>query len=68
MSEETNTKANGKKPTHIVYQVRGGGQDKGFWDRVGSAWAHDDGKGFNVKLHAVPIDGRVVLRTNEPKH
>ncbi len=67
MSEETSTKAKGKKPSHIVYQVREGGKDQSFWDRVGSAWAHDDGKGFNVQLHAVPLDGRLVLRTPEPK-
>jgi len=29
---------------------------------VGAAWAHKDGKGFNLKLETFPIDGRIVLR------
>jgi hypothetical protein len=68
MSEDTPAKAKGKKPSHTVYHVREGGKDQSFWNRVGSAWAHDDGKGFNVQLHVVPLDGRVVLRVNEPKN
>ncbi len=68
MAEETNTKAKGKKPSHIVYHVRGGSQEKGFWDRIGSAWVNEDGKGFNVQLHVVPLDGRLVLRVNESKN
>jgi hypothetical protein len=68
MSDNTETPKKGKKPSHIVYQVRDGAKDQSFWDRVGSAWVHDDGKGFNVQLHALPVDGRIVLRTNEPKN
>lgn len=50
-----------KSPTHIAYAVREG-KDKGFWTRIGAAWAHKDGKGFNVQLECVPLDGAVQLR------
>ena len=48
-------------PTHRVYTVRGEGEDA-FWTRIGSAWPHKDGKGFNLQLDALPVDGRLVLR------
>ena len=32
-----------------------------FWTRVGSAWLHKDGKGFNITLSALPVNGRLVL-------
>ena len=48
-------------PSHKVYVVEGEG-DEAFWTRVGSAWAHKDGKGFNVTLSALPTNGRLVLR------
>ena len=51
-----------KSPTHVAYQVRDRDGQKGIWTRVGSAWPHADGKGFNVQLDAVPLDGRVSLR------
>lgn len=59
----------GKKPSHRVYHVRGGGEGKkGYWTQVGSAWSHDDGKGFNVQLDGlVPLDGKLVLRVPEQK-
>ncbi len=37
------------------------------WMRIGVAFPNDDGKGFNLILHAVPIDGKVVVRLYEPK-
>jgi hypothetical protein len=30
--------------------------------RLGAAWQHKDGKGFNVQLDCVPLDGRITLR------
>jgi len=32
------------------------------WNRIGAAWAHADGKGFNLQIEAVPLDGRITLR------
>ena len=38
-----------KRPTHRVYAVTKTANDgKGFWTAIGAAWAHQDGKGFNV--------------------
>ena len=54
------------KPTHTAYQVReykSGGQEKSSWTRIGSAWTHPDGQGFNIRLQAMPLDGSIVLRT-----
>ena len=37
-----------------------------FWLNIGSAFAHKDGKGFNVILQALPINnGKLVLRLFE---
>lgn len=57
-----NSKSSSKTPSHNVYQVRDGKGDKGFWTRIGAAWQHTDGKGYNVQLECVPLDGRVTLR------
>jgi len=64
MTQATTTNATSKQPSHSAYQVRddkNGG--RGFWTRIGSAWAHADGKGFNLQIDAVPLDGRITLRT-----
>ena len=58
---------NGKNtnlPSHEVYLVREGVKegDKAFWTKVGAAWPHKDGKGFNVSL-----DGDLVIRERTPK-
>lgn len=50
-------------PSHNVFTVedRGDNEDP-FWLKIGAAWAHKDGKGFNLTLSALPLDGRLVLR------
>ncbi len=57
--QETTTS---KRPTHAAYHVLDTKSGKGFWTRIGSAWAHADGKGFNVQIDVVPLDGRITLR------
>lgn len=49
------------RPSHAVYVVEGEGRDA-FWTKVGSAWQHDDGEGFNLSLTALPLSGRLVVR------
>lgn len=69
MSETKTTQADGtgKRPTLYAYKVRDG-NDESFWVRIGAAWPHKDGKGFNIQLDSVPLDGRVTLReAGEPK-
>ena len=34
-----------------------------FWLNIGVAFPHEDSQGFNVLLQALPIDGKLVLRT-----
>ena len=47
-------------PTHRVYTViKREGQDD-YWLNIGLAFPHKDGKGFNVVLQALPLDGKSV--------
>jgi len=61
------TKTSSKLPTHAAFQVRDREGKKAVWTRIGSAWANADGKGFNILLESVPLDGRVSLRLIEDK-
>ena len=54
------------KPTLIAYAVKDRGRNaRAIWTKIGAAWPHTDGKGLNLELEALPIDGRIVLI--EPK-
>ncbi len=55
--------ATNSAPSHSVYTVedRGEGEDP-FWLKIGAAWPHKDGRGFNITLSALPLDSRLVLR------
>ncbi len=66
---KANETSGSKVPSHVVYHVREiEGRDKSFWTRIGSAWAHADGQGFNVQLEGlVPLDGRLTLRVATEK-
>ncbi len=68
MSDSKSNETTSKAPSHIAYQVRDREGKKGHWTRIGSVWPHGDGKGFNIQLEAVPLDGRITLRiTSENK-
>jgi hypothetical protein len=65
---QTPQDSSSNKPSHIAYVTRPGKDaDKPFWNPCGVAWAHKDGKGFRIKLDAVPVSGVIELRVNEPK-
>lgn len=51
------------KPAFSVFTVedRGEGNDP-FWLKIGAAFPHKDGKGYNLTLQALPADNRLVLR------
>lgn len=51
------------KPSHRAYTVikREGKED--YWLNLGVAFEHDDNAGYNLLLQALPIDGKLVLRT-----
>jgi hypothetical protein len=62
-NNQTETAVNPKAPTHYAYHVREGKGSDNFWTRIGSAWAHGDGLGFNIQLNGlVPLDGAIKLR------
>jgi hypothetical protein len=67
MTDSNNNQPASKTPTHIAYHVRNREGGKGFWTRIGSAWAHKDGNGFNIQLESAPIDGRITLRVASEK-
>jgi hypothetical protein len=56
-----------------VYSVIDKGNDKDgnprkdFWHNLGTAFPHKDGKGFQIILEALPLDGKLVIREVEPK-
>ncbi len=60
--------ANDNKPTHEVSHVTGEGE-KAFWTKIGAAWIHKDGDGFNLALNYLPLaqNGRIVVRKIKPK-
>lgn len=63
MTDRSKQKQEKKGPDFVAFNVREGKDGgKGFWTRIGAAWAHADGKGFNLQIEAVPLDGRITLR------
>lgn len=41
---------------------KGEGKKGNDWTKLGAAWAHKDGRGFQVKTDAHPTNGKLVLR------
>ena len=54
--------APGRKPDFIAYNVKEGRDGKPHFNRVGAAWQHKDGQGYEVTLDSVPVSGRITLR------
>ena len=54
-----------KTPAFHAYTVRDGkGENsKGFWTKMGAFFPHEDGEGGTLLLDALPLDGRIVLRS-----
>ncbi len=61
MSEHSKDEG-GRKPDHLAYNVSPSRDGKVHWEKVGAAWQHRDGRGFDIDLHSVPVNGRVTLR------
>ncbi len=55
--------SNKTKPDYIAYDVTEGNKDQSIWHPVGAAWNHSDNKGINIVLYAVPVTGKITLRT-----
>lgn len=55
-----------QRPAFDAYVVDGDGKEA-FWSKIGAAWPHEDGKGYNVQLTAIPVNGRIALRLPREK-
>jgi len=56
-----------KPPSHVAYQVSRGKDGQSYFNRIGAAFEHKDGAGFDIRLSATPVDGRITLRTAEDR-
>ena len=61
------------QPTHRAYSVIEREGEEDYWLNLGVAFPHKDGKGFNIMLQAIPLDGKIVCRevtddTPEPRN
>lgn len=64
MSRNSKTKSESNTPAFNVYAVSDKGNGKTIWTKIGAAFAHEDGKGFNVsEFNVTPMPGaRIVFR------
>ena len=68
MSEAlNNSSSTSKTPSHVAYHVRDTKAGDAIWTRIGSAWQHADGKGINILIETMPLDGRISLRVPAEK-
>ena len=51
-----------RQPSHRAYSVIKRESQDDFWLNLGLVFPHKDGKGFNLMLQALPLDGRIVCR------
>lgn len=56
------TSQHGRKPTHRIYRVIGTGK-AASWTPIGAAWPNQDGMGYSINCDAIPLTGRIVMRT-----
>lgn len=56
-----------KRPSFGAFQVKEGPEGQSYFNRIGTAFPHKDGQGHTVQLEALPVDGRVVLRTPQER-
>jgi len=54
--------------TYSAFSVQDGRKgQKSYWTRIGRLFPHDDGKGHDLVLNALPVNGRIVIRQDEPR-
>ncbi len=39
-----------------------GGEKRVVWTRIAAGWPHKDGRGYDIRFDALPVDGRLTLR------
>jgi hypothetical protein len=55
------------KPSHMAYQVNNVENGNSYFNHIGSAFEHRDGQGYDVSLNAMPVDGKITLRSFQEK-
>ncbi len=52
------------QPSFEAFHVQEGKDDKAYFHKIGSAFAHKDGKGHDIHLQSLPLDfkGRITIR------
>lgn len=65
--QQPEKKTNTSQPAFLAYKVTEtpGSAEAESWEACGSAWAHKDGKGYNVEL-PLPV-GKIILRQARPQ-
>ena len=53
-----------RKPDFEACNVRESDGDKSLWDRIGSAYAHEDGD-ITVLCQVIPLSGKIVLSVSK---
>ena len=62
--DKSETSPSLKKPFMLAYSVKPIGDcKKSILSKIGAALAHKDDQGYEVRMEALPLDGRLVLRT-----
>lgn len=51
-------------PSHLAYSVEKGNDNKDHWQKIGATWPTKEG-GFSLQINAMPINGKITLRSRE---
>ena len=51
-----------RKPDMLASSKKKGRDGKTYYNNVGIGFTHDDGKGCDIYLDSVPVDGKITLR------
>ena len=66
----TTAPAEATAPTYLnvftVEEYESSGKTQKKWTRIGAAFPHKEGEGFNIELKAFPMDGRLVVLPPDP--
>lgn len=68
MSEKAEQGAKSKSERAFdAFAVRNDKDGKGHFHKIGAAFAHKDGKGYDIDMVATPSNGRLTLRTPQER-
>ncbi len=57
-----------KQPALVAYAVEDARKGrKAYWTKIGRLFAHEDDKGFDLVLNALPVNGRIVIRQEQTR-